>query len=158
MAKKDTEATLERALAHTLTTMDRLSFVGYTIPFAWRNHIVTPNGQPNLIAMNLLSEIIYWYQPDHLYDENTGEFLKLEKRFKGTCFCHFAQAFEENFGLTADEVSAGLALLASLGLITYELTYSRTHQYPSGKLYAIGIDADEIARISRLTFEEASDE
>jgi DNA-binding transcriptional ArsR family regulator len=156
MADQDNNATLERALAHTLTTMDNLSLVGYTIPFAWRNHILTPHGKPHLVAMHLLADIIYWYQPDHLYDENTGEFLKLEKRFQGKRFCHFAEAFEENFGLTSEQVSEGLALLGSLGLITYELSYSPTNQYLSGKLYAIGIHADEIARISKLTFEDAN--
>ena len=140
------------ALEHTLETIEQIRMVGNTIPYAWFDHVRTPDGKVNLIAIHLLSEIVYWYTPDRVFDPDTGEYIGYQKRFKGNLFCRFANAFEEQFGLTSEQVRSGLSLLQALGLITVEQGQRRTNDYPSFLMYRIGIDATAIARISQLTF------
>lgn len=154
MTDRDNSTILSEELEQTLQTIDSIRFVGNIIPYAWHDHIKTPEGRTHLVAIHLLSEIVYWYQPNRLYDEDTGEFIGFEKRFKGQQFCRFAEAFEQQFGLTAEAVKEALDLLVSLNLITYWLARGRTNDYVSDRLYAIGIHAEEIARISQLTVGE----
>ena len=45
---------------------------GNIIPNTWYKSIRYENGKPNLIAITLLSDIVYWYRPQEKRDERTG--------------------------------------------------------------------------------------
>jgi hypothetical protein len=51
-----------------------INFRGNTIPHYWYNHLTFKNGKPNLNAIVILSEIVYWYRPTSNKDEKTGQF------------------------------------------------------------------------------------
>lgn len=44
--------------------MCRLQFTGNVIPAAWYRTITRDNGKPNLTAIIILSDVVYWYRPE----------------------------------------------------------------------------------------------
>ena len=53
--------------------MCRLQFTGNVIPAAWYRTIIRDNGKPNLTAIIILSDVVYWYRPVEIRDELTGQ-------------------------------------------------------------------------------------
>ncbi len=59
--------------------MSSLNITGNVIPVKWCHTIRYPNGKPNLNAIMILSDIVYWYRPREIRDERTGSVIRLEK-------------------------------------------------------------------------------
>ena len=53
--------------------MMQLGISGNIIPNSWYKTIRYESGKPNLVAITLLSDIVYWYRPQEKRDELTGE-------------------------------------------------------------------------------------
>ena len=62
--------------------MCRLQFTGNVIPAAWYRTIIRDNGKPNLTAIIILSDVVYWYRPVEIRDELTGQLCGFKKKFK----------------------------------------------------------------------------
>lgn len=58
----------------------QMHFRGNVIPKVWFNIIKYENGKPNLVAIILLSEIVYWYRPVEIRDEE-GCFVYHKRKF-----------------------------------------------------------------------------
>ena len=48
-------------------------FSGNIIPETWFYTIVNESGKPNMLAINILADIVYWYRPTEVRDEKTGK-------------------------------------------------------------------------------------
>lgn len=66
----------------TVDQMSRLQITGNIIPAAWFKTIRKETGKPNLNAIILLSDIVYWYRPVEVRDEMTGQLTGLKKKFR----------------------------------------------------------------------------
>ena len=53
-------------------SIGKMNFTGNVIPPAWFKTIVYKNGKPNLNAIVILSDIVYWYRPSEICDKKTG--------------------------------------------------------------------------------------
>ena len=62
--------------------MCRLQFTGNVIPAAWYRTIIRDNGKPNLTAIIILSDVVYWYRPVEIRDELTGQLCGFKKNSK----------------------------------------------------------------------------
>ena len=58
----------------------KMRFSGNVIPEAWYKTIVSSNGRVNLLAINILADIVYWYRPMEIRDEMTGD-VTWKKKF-----------------------------------------------------------------------------
>lgn len=58
----------------------QMHFRGNVIPKVWFNIIKYENGKPNLVAIILLSEIVYWYRPVEIRDEE-GCYVYYKRKF-----------------------------------------------------------------------------
>lgn len=127
--------------------MANINLIGHTIPHAWYQHVVLPNGAPDPIAIILLSDIVYWYRPE--VQEKNGS-LWYKKRFKADQLQRSIGYFVANFGFSKRQVSDALSRLEEQGIIVRELrTIMRSHCKIPNVLY-IAINADKIAEISQL--------
>lgn len=91
------------------------------IPHMWFQTIVYKNGKPNMNAIIILAEIVYWYRPSVEKNETTGEFLGYKKRFKADLLQKNRSGFSKTFGLTKDQVYTALKTLEEMGIITNHL-------------------------------------
>ena len=51
----------------------KLNISGNVIPQMWYRTIIRESGKPNLTAIIILADIVYWYKPTELRDENSGQ-------------------------------------------------------------------------------------
>lgn len=63
-----------------------IKFHGNVIPVNWYKTIVNEKGKPQIIAINILADIVYWYRPTIERDEGTGYEIGLKKKFKDDFF------------------------------------------------------------------------
>lgn len=66
--------------------MCRLQFTGNVIPAAWYRTIIRDNGKPNLTAIIILSDVVYWYRPVEIRDELTGQLCGFKKEIQSRHF------------------------------------------------------------------------
>ena len=97
-----------------------LHFDGNIVPHTWYEHLTRPNGKPYLEAIVLLSDIVYWYRPRVIRDENTNRVIRLEKRFAADKLQRSYGQFTDMFGMGKSQVRNALKYLEAKGIITLE--------------------------------------
>lgn len=97
--------------------LDGLEFKGNIIPAAWYKTVLTPKGKPDSIAITLLSDIVYWYRPQEVRDEVTGEVVGIRKKFKADLLQRSYDQFANHFGYTKAQVKSAVVRLENLGVI-----------------------------------------
>lgn len=64
--------------------MGSTNISGNIIPAIWYKTITKENGKPYLLAIVILTDIVYWYRPSEVRDQGTGHILGMEKEiFRG---------------------------------------------------------------------------
>ena len=58
-----------------------LPWQGNLVPHAWYTALTSPSGKPDLVAITLLADIVYWYRPVVERDPATGKVLRQRKKF-----------------------------------------------------------------------------
>ena len=116
----------------TVHQIGQMSFTGNTIPHTWYQHLrkttehstgkagVKEIERPYLEAIVILSDIIYWYRPQILRDETTGQVVAINRRFRADKLQRSYQQLADMFGLGKDQARAAVKYLEDAGLITAE--------------------------------------
>jgi len=109
----------------------KMNFSGNIIPETWYKNIVTIEGKPDLAAIIILAEIVWWYRPREVREEATGRIAFYEKKFYADLLQLSYRHFEIKFGLTNHQVRRAFTKLLDLTVIKTEL---RTRELEYGKL------------------------
>lgn len=94
-----------------------LAISGNVIPQTWYRTIVRESGKPNLTAIVILADIVYWYKPAELRDENTGQVVAVKKKFKADLLQRSYQQISMQFGISKKEASNAIIFLEKLGVV-----------------------------------------
>ena len=97
--------------------MCRLQFTGNVIPAAWYRTIIRDNGKPNLTAIIILSDVVYWYRPVEIRDELTGQLCGFKKKFKADILQRNYQQLADQFGITKRDATNAVVELEKLGVV-----------------------------------------
>ena len=62
--------------------VSKINISGNIIPLSWFQTLVSESGKPMLLAIYLLADIVYWYRPKEIRDEESGNLVGYQKRFK----------------------------------------------------------------------------
>lgn len=84
---------------------------------SWYHHICFTNGRSNLPAIFIFSDIVTWYLPTIIRDENTRAIIETKKKFQGPYLQRSLNDLAEKFKLTVQHVQKCLVSLEKLGLI-----------------------------------------
>lgn len=90
--------------------LSKINISGNIIPESWYHHIVKSHGRPDLVAITILSEIVYWYRPSSDGSKKYAEDL-LQKSYS---------ELEEKYGFTRKQVLSAFETLESLSLVARE--------------------------------------
>jgi hypothetical protein len=104
----------------------KMNFTGNIIPETWYYTIVSPSGKVNSNAINILADIVYWYRPTEVREEN-GNSVKFVKKFKDDDFVQ--KSYDQlckKFNLSQKQVRECLKLLESLGVVKRHFRNIRT--------------------------------
>lgn len=97
--------------------MIKYNATGNVIPLNWYKTITRDNNKPNLNAITILSDIVYWYKPVVVRNEETGDEERLKKKFKGDLLQRSYQSYAEQFGISKREATNAIIALEKIGVI-----------------------------------------
>lgn len=100
--------------------MAQLEITGNITPQIWYKTITKETGKPHLLAIAILSDIVYWYRPMEIRDEVTGQFLGYKKKFKSDILQRSYDQFAELFGESKRSVTDAVIHLETIGVIKRE--------------------------------------
>jgi len=111
-------------LPEAVEKISQLNFSGNIIPNSWFQYVIktTDSGKKkaDLLAINILAEICYWYRRVEVRDENTGKTIGYTKKFKADKLQFYYSALSEKFGQGKIAVKRACDLLVNLNLIIRE--------------------------------------
>lgn len=129
-----------------LEILNKINYDGNVIPLQWFKHITNEKGKPNLTAIMILSEIVYWCRPKLVRDEISGKVLGLQKKFKADLLQKSYKDLSEQFGFSKRQTSDAIKKLEDLKLIKRVL---RNINGSPNVLY-IDIDPINIENITKI--------
>jgi hypothetical protein len=108
-------------LPPTVAEIGKIHFEGNIIPHTWYQQITLESGKPDLPAITILAELVYWYRPYQTLTKGGKPLLK--KHFDGDMFQCTAAYFSSKFGFTKDQVRKALKRMEDAGYIHREYRY-----------------------------------
>ena len=111
----------------------RLKFEGNTIPNTWYCHIKRETKKKkiykaDILAINILADLIYWYRASEIREEETGKTVGYKKKFKSDKYQKWYAAWAEKFGVTKRQIQASMKILVDFGIVNREVTEITTEQ------------------------------
>jgi hypothetical protein len=100
--------------------VDRMASVqisGNVIPQSWYKTITKDTGKPYLAAIVILSDIVYWYRPVEVRDEDSGRTVSMRKKFKSDLLQRSYAQLAEQFGISKRDATNAVVALEKLGVI-----------------------------------------
>lgn len=94
-----------------------MNISGNITPANWYKTILRDNGKPYLLAICILSEIVYWYRPVEVRDEHSGMIIGYRKKFREDMLQKSYNDLAEQFGESKRSVKAAFDRLEELGII-----------------------------------------
>lgn len=101
-----------------------LNISGNIIPILWFENIRyrTEKGteKANILAILILSDIVYWYKPYEIRDEQTGLLIELKQKFKSDKLQKSYEQYANLFGSTKRSIKSAVDFLVEYPLINRE--------------------------------------
>lgn len=97
-----------------------VDFTGNVIPHSWYSTFQTETKEPKpyLAAIVILADILYWYRPIALRDEETLEFVGYQKKYKGDLVQRSYKQISKMLGLSDSQARRAVAYLEDKKVIT----------------------------------------
>lgn len=127
---------------------------GNIIPPLWYKKITFENGKPQLLAINILADIVYWYRPTEIRDEHTGQVVERRKKFKSDLLQRNYDQICDYFGCSKKQAKDCLQLLEKMGLIKRVIRVVKTGTGTIPNCLFIKLNADKVKEISFFNGEE----
>ena len=101
----------------------QLHFDGNITPHCWYQSPLLQNdkGKPNLVAITLLADLVYWYRPTIVRDETSGQEVGRRQKFAADKLQKNYEKWGAGFGLSKRQVEDAMAFLKARGLATVEV-------------------------------------
>jgi hypothetical protein len=99
---------------------------GNITPISWYRTILTESGKPDVVAITLLSDIMYWYTPIMTRDEHTGDVIGIQQKFQADKLQKTYQEYADIFGFSKAQIKAAIDNLCNQQLITREFRHIKT--------------------------------
>lgn len=151
---------MERIYSTGNRTTDRLvqlRITGNVIPQIWYKTIRKGTGKPNLNAIIILADIVYWYRPVEIRDEGSGALIGYRKRFKGDLLQRSYQQIADQFGISKRDATNAVVELEKLGVVKRVFRTLTAEGISIPNVLFLSLDADVLERITYPSeFEDAA--
>ncbi len=136
-------------MTNIVTEIGGLNFKGNVVDHEWFNYITFSNGKPHIVAIMVLSEIVYWYRPTVIRDEYTGK-VTYKKKFKSDKLQKSYQQLAETFGFSKLQVKRACDLLVDMSLIEIEFRTIIVNEITLNNVMFVEPKVNEIKSISSM--------
>jgi DnaA N-terminal domain len=92
---------------------------GNITPNDWYEKFTNSRGRPDLSLISVLSEIVYWYRPKKVKDNQTGNVIYVNK-FLGDAWQTSYEHFEKKFGFSREKLRRIFVKLEQMGICARE--------------------------------------
>ena len=92
---------------------------GNITPNDWYEKFTNSRGKPDLSLISVLSEIVYWYRPKKIKDNQTGNITYVNK-FLGDTWQTSYEHFEKKFGFNREKLRRIFVKLEQMGICARE--------------------------------------
>ncbi|MFW5795463.1 MAG: hypothetical protein ACOCV1_08280, partial [Bacillota bacterium] len=135
--------------------MTKMNLTGNIVPISWFNHLKFESGKPNLPAIMILSDIIYWYRAQKVRDEETGMVVEYKQKFKKDMLQKQYKLWMDLFGFGRSQTKNAIDYLEKEGLINREF---RDITLKSGEIAYNRMFVEPIPEaIEKITYPEKDD-
>lgn len=132
--------------------MGTINITGNIIPTIWYRTVLKENGKPYLLAIAILSDIVYWYRPTEVRDQHTGQVTGWKKRFSEDILRQSYQYYADLFGESKKTVKTAIDRLEELQAVR---RHFRTVSHGDGLISNNVMYVELIpARVYELTYPE----
>ena len=138
-------------ISPTVMALKDLHFEGNITPMEWYNHIRHDNGKPDLAAITILSDLVYWHRPTQVRDERTGQVIGYRQKFKRDLLQKSYQHYADLFGLSKRQVTDAFVRLEQQGLIKRVFRQLQTPMGPLPNILFVELNADKVREISQFS-------
>ena len=128
--------------------MHQMNFEGNIIPHYWYKNITFNNGKPQLNAIIILGEIVYWYRPKEMKEETTGRLLGLQKRYAADLLQRSYKSFMDQFGLSKKQVKDAILCLEKIEVIKRVHRDISTKSGPVSNVLFIDLNVEALQQIT----------
>ena len=144
---------------NTVDAMGQFAMSGNITPMEWYKTIVRENGKPYLLAITILSDIVYWFRPTEVRDERTGQVIGWRKKFSGDLLQKSYKQYENLFGESRRSIKAAFDALVDLGVIIREFRDVKIGDGDDERtLYNVMFLDLNVERLNELTYPEKNEE
>ncbi|QLE46464.1 hypothetical protein FD723_40340 (plasmid) [Nostoc sp. C052] len=136
----------------------QINFQGNLIPKSWFSHVKYTNTRGeycDYLAVNILSEVVYWYRPKVIKGAR-GKVLGVCKRFSGDKLRRSYESFATQFNATIKQVKSSIRLLKSLKLIESELRTIEIDGRKIPNILYVSCNPSKIAEITKYRTQKGS--
>ena len=106
--------------------ISEMSITGNIIPAMWFRTLRGENDKPMLLAIDILSDVVYWYRAQEIRDEDSGELIGYKKRFKKDLLQRSYRQIEKQFGVSKKQARLALDFLCDVGVVRKHLRNERS--------------------------------
>ena len=138
-----------------VNAVGKMAITGNVIPESWYKTVVSPNGRVNLLAVNLLADIVYWYRPMEIRDEMTGD-VTWKKKFADDDYLqrNYSKICEK-YNVSTKQAREALIVLETLGVVKRHFRTIETEMGKCPNVMYIELIPDALYK---LTYPEPTDE
>lgn len=112
----------KKPITPAVEAISRMHITGNVTPHVWyqRTEFRTSNNRPDRDMITALADILYWYRPREVRDEDTGEFVAFERKFERDMLQYDYARRGAIFGMSWRQMSEACKKLSRAGLIRIE--------------------------------------
>ncbi len=130
--------------------ISEINLEGNITPNSWYGCIRKPNGKVDLLAIDILSDIVWYYRATEERDEHTGQTIGRFRKFEKDMLQRSYGQLAEMFSVSKRQAKRSVDLLVKLGLLRREL---RTIVDPRGVVDSNVLFLEPVPEaIRRITF------
>ena len=132
--------------------MRNIHIQGNIVPRAWFKTIIKTDlksPKPHLLAISILSDIVYWYRPSEVRDELTGELKQYKKKFAGDLLQRSYKSLADMYGCSKDTAKEAIVFLEELGVIYRVIENESVGDLQLSNVMYLGLNVE---RLKELTY------
>lgn len=94
-----------------------LHLTGNIVPSIWYKTIKKSTGKAAILSINILSDVIYWYRPIEIRNQESGDFVEYRNKFHGDVLQKSYRQYSDFFGVSERQIKSAIDLLVKKGLV-----------------------------------------
>lgn len=142
-------------LNNVVLQIGQMNFRGNVIDHGWFKTLTLDNGKPNMVAISILGEVVYWYKPTEVRDEHSNN-VRYKQKFKADTLQKSYQQFADSFGFTKRQVKDACDYLKDRRLVRIEFRTVFVNGTRCNNVMFIEPIPEEIQKISILYWENGT--